>query len=423
MRINYLELRNYRRFKQLKLQFPDGIVGVLGLNGVGKTTLIEGVAWALFGNVEEVVRTSRESVRRAGAGTNENCVAILEFQLGDSEFRIEREMGGKSLSMKAELRSKGKVLATGDKDVRRAVEKLIGMDHKSFFTSVFARQKELNALQNVAPGERKKVVLRMLRIDAVDDVLTEIRADRKDTLARVAGAEKTLLTEDGRDKEKVLEEKLPELIQIADSASKELEAAERNEKDAISKVQAAQMHRDELSKDVDAFNAAASDLKAKKGSVIDLQRRVKTLEAKLAEARKRLEQLPKLEKDELRWKEISERKELLDKEKVKFERIRMIASEIAAEERGQARRSDELAKSRTGLVSVGELAAKISETERSSDECQATRSQMSSELGALRNKVAERKESMDKDRKKLDEIMAAGKEGTCPTCERTLPVA
>ena len=420
MRINYLELRNYRRFKQLKLQFPDGIVGVLGLNGVGKTTLIEGIAWALFGNVEEVVRTSRESVRRAGAGSNENCVAILEFQLGDSEYRIEREMGGKSLSMKAELRSKGKAMATGDKDVRRAVEKLIGMDHKSFFTSVFARQKELNALQNVAPGERKKVVLRMLRIDAVDDILAEVRADRKDTLAGVTGAEKTLLTEDGRDKEKVLEEKMPELTQVADSASKELETAERNEKEATSSVQTAQLRRDELSKDVDAFNAAASDLKTKRGSVADLQKREKNLESKLAEARRRLERMPQLEKDELRWKEIGEKKELLDKEKVKFERIRMITSEISSEEREQARRSDELRKLRAGIVSLGELAAKISDTERSSEECQATRSRISNELGALSSKVAERKESMDKDRKKLEEILAAGKEGICPTCERTL---
>ena len=68
MRILYLELRNYRRFKQLKLQFPDGIVGILGLNGAGKSTVIESIAWALFGNVDEVVRTTRDNVKRAGAG-------------------------------------------------------------------------------------------------------------------------------------------------------------------------------------------------------------------------------------------------------------------------------------------------------------------------------------------------------------------
>ena len=79
MRISYLKLRNYRRFKELELQFPDGIVGILGLNGVGKTTVIEGIAWALFGNVDEVVRTSREGIRRAGSGSGETCTAILEF--------------------------------------------------------------------------------------------------------------------------------------------------------------------------------------------------------------------------------------------------------------------------------------------------------------------------------------------------------
>jgi len=85
MRISYFELKNYRRFKELKLQFPDGIVGILGLNGVGKTTVIEAIAWALFGNVDEVVRTSRESVRRSGAGQSDTCSALLEFELGGQE--------------------------------------------------------------------------------------------------------------------------------------------------------------------------------------------------------------------------------------------------------------------------------------------------------------------------------------------------
>ena len=154
MRISYLELRNYRRFREAKVQFPDGIVGILGPNGSGKSTLIEGIAWALFGNTEEVVRTSRDSIRTAGVPTSEPSFAALEFELGGSEYRIEREMSGKSMTMKARMTSGDRLLAEGDRPVKQAVEKLIGMDHRSFFTSVFARQKELNALQKATRNDK-----------------------------------------------------------------------------------------------------------------------------------------------------------------------------------------------------------------------------------------------------------------------------
>lgn len=423
MKINYLELSNYRKFKQLKLQFPDGIVGVLGLNGVGKSTLIESIAWALFGNVDEVVRTSRESVRRAGASVNESCVAILEFELGETEYRIHREMGGKSLSMKAEIRSRGRVLANGDKEVRHAVEKLLGMDHKSFFTSVFARQKELNALQNIAAGERKKVVLRMLRIDAVDDVLSEVRADRKEKLANIAGAERTLLTDDGRDKQKVLTERLPQLESEAEAAREELSAAEKRERDSAAAVQSAQARRDELSKDVDAFNSAFSDLKAKKASVEDHQKREKALETKLALTEKRLAKMPQVERDEARWREICEKRELLAKAKLKHERIVLMSKEAGEEERELKRRTEELTKAKAGLGAVESVSEKIAATEKMQAECQEGRARVSSEMGAAKSKAEELAQTIKKDQKKLDEITAAGKEGVCPTCERTLQEA
>ncbi|MCJ2533314.1 MAG: AAA family ATPase, partial [Candidatus Thermoplasmatota archaeon] len=157
MKISYLELKNYRKFRDLKLQLPDGVIGILGLNGAGKTTIIEAVAWSLFGNVEEVVRTNRESVRRLGVSRTDKVSVVLEFDLDGTEYRLEREMGGRNLSMKALLRSKGDIIAEGDRAVKSKVQDLVGMDHKSFFTSVFARQKELNELQNFAPAERKKV--------------------------------------------------------------------------------------------------------------------------------------------------------------------------------------------------------------------------------------------------------------------------
>lgn len=423
MRISYLELKNYRRFKELKLQFPDGIVGILGLNGVGKTTIIESIAWALFGNVDEVVRTSRESVRRAGAGTQDSCEAILEFELGGAEYRIEREMGGKALSMRAELRTKDKVLADGDKPVRKMVEKLIGMDHKSFFTSVFARQKELNALQNVAAGERKKVVLRMLRIDGIDAVLADVRSDKRDTQSRIDGAERTLLTEDGREKEKVLAERLPNLEKQVEQHSKNLEEAEKKEEAAARAAEEAKKRRDELKKDVDAYNSAYGDLKAKQSSIKEMRDREKSIASKISGAESQLKRMPDLEKSEAEWKQVSEKKEQLEKERDRFERVRNIKKEMESDTADIAQREKELKELRLVAGRPEDVVNQIAETEKAKSDCETSKSEVSSRMGEVKARIAERKSSADKDKKKLEEITSAGKEGTCPTCERRLDEA
>jgi exonuclease SbcC len=420
MRISFLELKNYRRFRSLKIQFPDGIIGILGLNGVGKSTIIEAIAWALFGNVDEVVRTGKDSIRRTGVPSTDTCAVTLEFELGGTEYKVHREMGGKSLGMKAELRTKDKVLAEDDKPVKRMVEKLIGMDHKSFFTSVFAIQKELNALQNIAAGERKKVVLRMLRIDGLDAILTNIRADKNSSISRVQGAEKTLIDVDGRDREQVLRERLPALVTAREEASKRLEDSERLEHQAMVEVDALRARRDELKKDVDAYFSTASDLKGRQSAHEELKKRERSIDARIIETNTSLQRLPDLERQEKDWGAIGTRKEALEGEKVKSERARMIRSEISADQADETRILEELQNLRTSLGSAEDLHKRIEDTEKARAECQNARSEISGRIGGLKAQIAERRDAGSKDSIKLEEIRLAGKDGICPTCERTL---
>jgi exonuclease SbcC len=420
VRISFLELKNYRRFQSLRIQFPDGIIGILGLNGVGKSTIIEAIAWALFGNVKEVVRTDKDSIRRTGAPATDTCAVTLEFELGGTEYKVHREMGGRSLGMKAELRTKDKVLAEDDKPVKKMVEKLIGMDHKSFFTSVFAIQKELNALQNIAAGERKKVVLRMLRIDGLDDILTNIRADKNSSISRVQGAEKTLIDEDGRDREQVLHEKLPVLVSARDDAASRLGEAEKTEDQAMLEVEALKARRDELKKDFDAYNTYSIDLKGKQSAYEEQKKQERSTEARIVDTNSKLQRLPDLERQEDVWITISARKEALEGEKGKSDTARRIGLEISADQKEEARRLDELEKLRTSLGSAEDLARRIEDTDKGRSECQSSRAEISGRIGGLKAQIAERRDAASKDRIKLEEIKLAGKDGICPTCERTL---
>jgi len=65
MMLRYMELHNYRKFREARVEFPDGVVAIVGQNGTGKTTLLEAVTWALFGNESTVVRDGKEGVMPA----------------------------------------------------------------------------------------------------------------------------------------------------------------------------------------------------------------------------------------------------------------------------------------------------------------------------------------------------------------------
>jgi len=56
MRINRIKLRNYPKFKYAEMEFGDGIISINGLNGAGKSSLVESIAWALYGNEKRILR-------------------------------------------------------------------------------------------------------------------------------------------------------------------------------------------------------------------------------------------------------------------------------------------------------------------------------------------------------------------------------
>ena len=177
MYLRSVQLENYRKFEFAQTDFPDGIVGVIGNNGVGKSTLVEAIAWALYGN--EASRTTKEEIRRLTAKPDAICRVILEFELTGSKFRVVRQMKGETLTGDASVIVDGNPVARGIKAVKQFVEKTLGMDYKAFITSFYAPQKELNVLSDFQPYKRKELLVRMLGIENIDSALKLIREDKR----------------------------------------------------------------------------------------------------------------------------------------------------------------------------------------------------------------------------------------------------
>ena len=50
MRLISLRLQNFRQHADTRLDFDRGLTGIVGPNGSGKSTVLEAIAWALYGN-------------------------------------------------------------------------------------------------------------------------------------------------------------------------------------------------------------------------------------------------------------------------------------------------------------------------------------------------------------------------------------
>jgi len=198
MRLKLISIRNYRPFKSVDLELPEGMVSVMGPNGSGKSSLMEAVAWALYGNQTEIVRTGKENIKREGSALKDPCSVRIEFDFEGTAYIVERSMKGKGLTMAATMHAGDKLMARSSDDVTKTVDKLFGMDHKSFFISVFARQNELNALTSHPRHLRKKMVLRMLEIENIEDVIRRIREDNRFLRSGLESARKRLNDEDGK---------------------------------------------------------------------------------------------------------------------------------------------------------------------------------------------------------------------------------
>jgi exonuclease SbcC len=180
VRVTRLYLQNYRVYQEpVEIELPPGLVGVYGLNGSGKSTLLESIRWSLFGRA----RTSLDLVRTAGVKAE--CVAEVEFEHEGHLYVVRRSITGANATVKAEAHADGQQVAEGARDTARYVHSVLGMDDVAFRASVFAEQKQLAALSQRQPEERRKLVLQLLGITPVDGARERARTQARDAAQQV----------------------------------------------------------------------------------------------------------------------------------------------------------------------------------------------------------------------------------------------
>ncbi|HEX5831236.1 MAG TPA: SMC family ATPase, partial [Gemmatimonadaceae bacterium] len=181
MRLNALRLQNFRQHADTRVEFDGGITGIIGPNGSGKTTILEAIAWALYGNA--AARGTRDSIRFNRAPARSAVRVELDFELGGHRYRVVRGLTSAELY----LDGAAQPIANSLTGVSELLQRRLGMSRAEFFNTYFTGQKELNVMAAMGPTERAQFLSRVLGYERLRTAQSLARDRRKLLVAEAQG--------------------------------------------------------------------------------------------------------------------------------------------------------------------------------------------------------------------------------------------
>ena len=147
--IHELRLKSFFVHADKTFAFSKGLTGIIGPNESGKSLILEGVRYALFGT----------AALRGGASSDLHVE--LDFSVKGISHTVVRKGRNATLD--------GNVIGT--KPVNEAVIKLLDYDLDVFDVANACNQGQVEALSDMKPAERKAMVDRTVGLDTLDAVI------------------------------------------------------------------------------------------------------------------------------------------------------------------------------------------------------------------------------------------------------------
>ncbi len=205
---------------------------ISGQNGAGKSSLLDAITWALFGEA----RKKDESIINLQSKAAE---VRLTFAYEGSVFRVQRTLPrGKSTSLEFQVRDGEEWRTLSERtlrDTQKRLEDVLRLDYNTFINASFLLQGQADQFTQQVPGKRKEVLGKILGLEEWDWYKERTAARRKEIESRVDEIDGRLaeieseLAEEAPRKAllKELESRLKELTSARAAQEKTLEALRR----------------------------------------------------------------------------------------------------------------------------------------------------------------------------------------------------
>lgn len=184
--VHSIRLRNFGAVKEATLEpLHDGLTGIAGVSGAGKTTFLKAMQFALFNEVPKNVKIA--NLRRLGSDyKKDECSVSVVFMHEGQKIEVIRELVGKNNQNIPSIYVDGvEVVHTSSSTAESWVKKRLRMDVKDFTTATVIPQKQLDELVNDTPAVRRA---RIEKLAGIESMSAAVKAAREEENAVKAQA-------------------------------------------------------------------------------------------------------------------------------------------------------------------------------------------------------------------------------------------
>ncbi|AKB79618.1 DNA double-strand break repair Rad50 ATPase [Methanosarcina horonobensis HB-1 = JCM 15518] len=171
MKLKNLYIENIRSYKKLDFTFEDGVTVISGVNGSGKSSLLEACFMGLFGS--KILSKDFVLADMIFKGA-ENAKINLGFEHLGGEYLLEQVFRYSSKSENA-LSSRCVLFADGENIVDQATRTyeeicaLLNMDEEAYRNCAYIRQGEIDVLINAKPKDRQRMIDDLLQLGKLEE--------------------------------------------------------------------------------------------------------------------------------------------------------------------------------------------------------------------------------------------------------------
>lgn len=283
-----LELTNFLSYRDTtRLEFEGiDLACISGLNGAGKSSLLDAMTWALFGKSRS--RSDDDIINRVAARNGQAAEVRFTFDLEGIPYRIirQKQQGRTTVlefQMGLEEASWRTMSEGGVRNTQAAIEELLRMNFETFINASFFLQGQADEFTTKTPGQRKEILADLLSVNLWDRY-KEAAADRR--------------------------KKEQEKLVVLDARLQEIEGELQTKEEREAELAAAQEELEHIGERLAEKEKLQEQMRRMATAVKQQRQQVQNLHESLTRARARLERLQQTH--ERRKKERQEYQALLE---------------------------------------------------------------------------------------------------------------